>query len=260
MTGRLQGRVAVITGGGRGIGRAIALAYAREGAAVAVSARSAPQLDAVVEEIDALGGRAVAVPCDVTDDGQVSALRARVEEALGPCDVLVNNAGAYQPNRFLDYTMEDWEHIVGVNLLGTVRVTRELLPGMLERDRGKVVNIASTAGKYGSVFQSPYNASKHGVVGLTKCLGLETAKSAVRVNAICPGFVETDMIDTARERFGELLGLDAEQTEAALTSRVPIGRFLAPDEIAHLAVYFASDDSNGVTGQAYTISGGLILV
>lgn len=258
--GRMDGKVTVVTGGGRGIGRAIALAYAHEGAAVAVSARSEAEIDAVAAEITEQGGRAIAVRGDITSDADIVTLHERVEDEFGPCDVLVNNAGRYGANRFLDYSMDEFAEIVNVNVLGTVRVTRTFLPGMLERGRGKILNIASTAGKYGSLFQSAYNTSKHGVVGLTRCLALETAKSGIRVNAICPGFVETEMVDAARPKFAEMLGLDLEQTEQALLSRVPIGRFLEPEEIAHLAVYLGSDESDGVTGQAYTISGGLILV
>lgn len=260
MVGRMEGKTALITGGGRGIGRTIALAYVREGAVVALSARSEEALEETASTINSGGGRALAVPADVTEDADVANLRSRIERELGQVDVLVNNAGSYLPRRFLDYTMEEWEQTIGVNLLGTVRVTREFLPGMLERGRGRIVNVASTAGKYGSLFQSAYNASKHGVVGLTRCLALETAKTAVRVNAICPGFVETEMIDGAKPHFAEILGQSLEQTEQTLLSRVPIGRFLQPTEVAHLAVYLGSDESDGMTGQALTISGGLILV
>ena len=258
MAGRMNGDVAVVTGGGRGIGRAIATAYAREGASVVVTARSTEEIDAVVTDITARGGRALAVRGDITSDEDVVELRARCESEIGPCNVLVNNAGRYGPNRFLDYSLEEFQAIVDVNVIGTVRVIREFLPGMLERGSGRVLNIASTAGKYGSLFQSAYNTSKHGVVGLTRCLALETASAGVRVNAICPGFVETEMIDDALPKFAEIFGMEPEQTEQALLSRVPIGRFLKPEEIADLALFLGSKEGDGVTGQAYTISGGLI--
>lgn len=264
MATTLHGRVAVITGAGRGIGAAIARAFASEGAAVVLGARSEDQVQAVAREVAAAGGRAVGVRVDVTDDASVGALAAAAEDAAahwgGTVDVLVNNAGRHQVGRFLDYTMADWEAMFAVNVHGTVRVTQALLPGMVAAGRGRVVNVASTAGKYGSLFQSPYNASKHAVVGLTRCLALETAKQGVTVNAICPGFVETEMIDEAAQSLSPILGMPAEQVPSALLSRVPQGRLLQPEEVARLAVYLASDDAAGMTGQALTISGGLVLV
>lgn len=260
MSGRLAGKVAFVTGGGRGLGKAIALGFAREGAAVAVAARTTEELQATVEELEEIGAKAVAVHLDVTSSKDVAGSRARIESTLGPVDVLVNNAGIHDPKPFLDYDPGDWKRTFDVNVHGTVRVTREHLPGMLNRGRGRILNMASTAGKYGSLYQSAYNASKHAVVGLTRCLALEVASTPIRVNALCPGFAETDLIANAVPKFGEIFGTDAEQAEAALRARIPIGRFVTPEEVAHLAVYLASDESDAMTGQALTISGGLILV
>ena len=261
MADRLTGQVAVVTGASRGIGRAIAEAYAREGAAVICAARSRDQLEEVTDGIEDAGGQAVAVACDISDDGQVADLVDRAEDAFGPVDTLVNNAGVYKPGRFLDYELEDFRHIMEVNWLGTVRVTQAFLPGMIEREHGRIINVASTAGKYGSLFQSPYNSSKHAVVGLTRCLALETAKQGIRVNAICPGFVDTDMISgSAVSGFSEIMGIDEDQVVPAVLQRVPIGRMLEPEEVAELAVYVASPPADAMTGQALTISGGLILV
>lgn len=261
MTGRLDGQTAVVTGASRGIGRAIAEAYAREGAAVVCAARNLEQLGQVVDGIERHGGRALAVACDITDDAQVDDLVQRTQGAFGDVGALVNNAGAYMPGRFLDYDLEDFRRIMDVNWLGTVRVTRAFLPGMLAREHGRIINIASTAGKYGSLFQSPYNSSKHAVVGLTRCLALETAKQGVRVNAICPGFVETDMITgDAVTGLSAILGIDEEDVVPAVLQRVPIGRMLQPEEVAELAVYLASPPADAMTGQALTLSGGLILV
>jgi NAD(P)-dependent dehydrogenase (short-subunit alcohol dehydrogenase family) len=259
--GRLGGKRAVVTGAGRGIGRAIALAYAKEGAAVVCSGRHKEPLDEVAGIIADGGGRAEVVCADVTKDDEVEELARQALSQLGGVDVLVNNAGVYAPGAFGDQSLDDWQRVLDVNVLGVVRVTRAFLPAMLEAGSGRVVNIASTAGKYGSLYQSPYNASKHAVVGLTRCLALETAGKGVTVNALCPGFVRTGMIgEDAYEVFAREIGCAPEEVEARLLGRVPIGRFIEPEEVAEAAVYVASDPAGAMTGHAVTLSGGLILV
>ncbi|HEX2275661.1 MAG TPA: SDR family NAD(P)-dependent oxidoreductase [Candidatus Tectomicrobia bacterium] len=260
-TGRLGGKRAVVTGAGRGIGRAIALAFAREGAAVVCSGRQKGPLDEVAGVITDEGGRADVVCADVTKDDDVAELARQALTSLGGVDVLVNNAGIYAPGAFMEHELDDWQRVLDVNVLGVVRVTRAFLPAMLGAGSGRIVNIASTAGKYGSLYQSPYNASKHAVVGLTRCLALETAGGGVTVNAICPGFVRTDMIgQDAYEVFAGHMGCAPEEVEDRLLSRVPIGRQIEPEEVAELAVYLASDGSQAMTGHAVTLSGGLILI
>lgn len=255
----LTGKVAVVTGASRGIGRAIGAAFARAGASVVCAARSSGDLDAVVGEIIAAGGDAVAVTCDVTERLSVLGLRETVEGDYGGADILVNNAGVYRARRFLDYSLQDFHDVFEVNVFGAVRVTQALLPSMLERDGGRVINVASTAGKYGSLFQSAYNASKHALVGLTRCLALETASTGVRVNAICPGFVDTEMVDEAVSRdFAEILDVPEEEVVGHVLKRVPIGRMIEPVEVAAMALYLTSPEADGITGQAFTISGGLI--
>ena len=257
---RLEGQVAVVTGAGRGIGRAIATAFAREGAAVVLAARSVDQLADVEAQIVVSGGRAVVQQTDVTSDVDVGRLQEVAVEAFGPPTVVVNNAGAYAAGRFADLPMADFERLVQVNYLAVVRVVKAFLPAMVESGRGSLIAVASTAGKYGTALQTPYNGSKHAVVGLTRSLGLELGSTGVRINAICPGFVETELIDQAVPEMARALGIESAQMAGAMLQRVPIGRLLQPDEIAHLAVYLASDESAGMTGQSLTISGGLIVV
>jgi NAD(P)-dependent dehydrogenase (short-subunit alcohol dehydrogenase family) len=261
MSGRLAGRHAVITGAGRGIGSAIARAYAAEGADVVLAARTESEIVSVAAQInEGDGGKAVAVVCDLTDGDQVAALVGSAREAVGTIDVLVNNAGTTKIGRFLDASVDDFSRVMDVNFLGVVRLTQAVAPQMVAAGRGKIINVASTAGKYGSVLQSPYNASKHAVVGLTRCLALELARSGVTANAICPGFVDTPLIENAIGPFAAAAGVEERAVLPMLLDRVPLGRLLEPEEVAHLAVYLGSAESDAMTGQALTISGGLILV
>jgi 3-hydroxybutyrate dehydrogenase len=253
--------VAFITGASRGIGKAIALAFAEEGADLMLLARQPALLEAVAEAAKAKGVRALAFSADITAAKDVEAAMEATERHFGRIDVLVNNAGIYRGARFMDYDLETWNQVMQVNINGTFICTQAALKRMLPRQSGKIVMVASTAGKYGSLYQAAYNASKHAVVGMTRCLGLETAKRGITVNAICPGFVETDMVEAVMPNMMKNFGIaDRQEMTRALLQRVPMGRFLQPEEIAHLAVYLASSESDGMTGQALTISGGLILV
>lgn len=255
----LSGVRALITGAGRGIGAVVAEAFVDRGASVALVARSAGEVEKVAADLSAKGGRAVAHTGDVTDDASVAALVPWVNDELGGhANVVVNNAGIYIPNPFLDYSIEDWTRTFDANVLGTVRVTRAFLPAMLEAGSGRIINIASTAGKYGSMNQAAYNASKHAVVGITKCLALETAAKGVRVNAVCPGFVDTPLlIDSPLQG---ILGLDEQGIRNMIDQRTPIGRAISPAEVAALTAYLASPEADGMTGAAVTLAGGLVLV
>ena len=251
MTQRLEGKSAVITGGGRGIGKAIALAYAREGARCVVTSRRFEDLEQTAAE--APDGLVTAVACDVSDDSSVKEMADRVHEMFGGVDIVVNNAGIHAAGRFMDIEPETYSRLYEVNVVGIVRISQAFLPGMLERGRGSVVNIASTAGLFESPGQAPYNASKHGAVGLTRCMALELAATGVTCNAICPGFVDTPMLDG----FADLVGAESEELRAQLAQRPPMGRILDPREIADLAVYLGSDESSGMTGQTMAISNGM---
>jgi NAD(P)-dependent dehydrogenase (short-subunit alcohol dehydrogenase family) len=258
MAQRLQNRVALISGGSRGIGLAIARAYLQEGARVALLATSEQRL---AEAISALGGGSVRLMARVTDVKDAQACHAAVEAVVaqwGGLHVLVNNAGIYRARTFLGYSPQDFQDLLDVNLFGVIHLSQAALPHMQAQADGRIVNVASSAGKAGSRNQSAYNVSKHAVVGLTRCLALEAAGSGVTVNAICPGFVQTDMVDALQSEVAQCAGVSAEQMLQAALSRVPMGRFLATDEITGLAVYLGSAESSGMTGQAISIDGGML--
>jgi len=259
--GRLQGRTAFIVGASRGIGAEIARSYAREGAAVAVGARSLGALEELREELREGGAEATALAVDAADPEAVAATAAAAEQALGQVDVLVYAAGVAAVGRFEELDDEVWTDLYEVNVMGAVRFARALLPGMRSRGWGRIVNVASTAAKYGSMYQSPYNATKHAMLGLTRCLALETAAEGITVNAICPGFVDTEMLRSGAPALAELIGVPAEGViEALVSAKVPQKRLLEPAEVAELATYLASPEAAGMTGMGLTLAGGLILV
>jgi meso-butanediol dehydrogenase/(S,S)-butanediol dehydrogenase/diacetyl reductase len=256
--GRLRGRTALITGASRGIGRAIAVRYAAEGADLFIAATNRAALEETKGLAEAEGAKVVVHTVDVRERAAVEAMVAAAAQAFGGIDVLINNAGVYKAARLVDTTPEDFDRIIQVNLYGAFHVLQFALRHMQARGRGKVVNIASTAGKWMSLNQSAYNASKHALVGLTRCAGLEMGPLGINVNAICPGFVETDMLEEFRAH-GEILGVPFEQVKAAGLARVPLRRFLKPEEIAHLAVYLGSSESDGMTGQSILLDGGMVV-
>jgi len=256
--GRLAGRTALITGASRGIGRAIALRYAEEGADLFLAATNRATLDETQKLAAARGANAFVHVADVSERSAVAAMVDEAVSALGHIDVLVNNAGVYKAARLVDYSPEDFDRIMKVNLYGAFHVMQLVLRHMQSRKSGKVVNLASTAGKWMSMNQSAYNASKHALVGLTRCAGLEMGPYGINVNAICPGFVETDMLQEFRAH-AEILGTTWEKVQEAGLARVPLRRFLKPEEIAHLAVYLGSSESDGMTGQSILLDGGMVV-
>jgi NAD(P)-dependent dehydrogenase (short-subunit alcohol dehydrogenase family) len=249
-----------VVGASRGIGAEIARAYARERAEVVIAARSAEPLERLRDELQQSGGDVSALVVDVADAASVAAASAAAALA-GAVDILVYAAGAAAVGRFGDLTDESWSRLYEVNVLGAVRFARALLPSMRERGWGRIVNIASTAGKYGSLYQSPYNASKHALLGLTRCLALETAADGITVNAICPGYVDTEMLHTAVPQWSELLGVPGgDLINTLVATKVPQRRLIEPAEVAELAAYIASDAAAAMTGQGVTLAGGLLLI
>ncbi len=258
-SGRLSGRVALVTGASRGIGRAIALRFAEEGADLFLTASGHGPLGETRSLAEAAGATVHTHPADVSDRAAVQAMVDAALAAYGGVDVLVNNAGVYKAARLVEYTPEDFDRIMQVNVYGAFHLMQLLLRHMQPRGRGKVVNIASTAGKWGSMNQSAYNASKHALVGLTRCAALEMGAHGINVNAICPGFVQTDMIEDFRAH-AAILGVPFEKVMEGGLARVPLKRFLLPKEIADLAVYLASGESDGMTGQTLLLDGGMLMV
>lgn len=257
---RLQDQVAIVTGASRGIGRAIAQAYAVEGARLCLMATQADKLDEVAQSLGLGADRLMTLSVDVRDrTASVLAVR-QAEQHFGQIDVLVNNAGVYRAKPFLEHTDEDFQDMLDVNLFGVLHFMQAVLPGMQARRHGRIVNIASTAGKWGSRNQSAYNTSKHAVVGLTRCVALEASVHGVTVNAICPGFVQTDMVEQLKAQVARSSGLSGEEMVRAALARVPLGRVLDPQEIAQLAVYLGSHESRGMTGQSILLDGGMVLV
>ena len=263
----LTGRKAIVTGGARGIGKAIALAYLHEGADVFITGQSEESVTKGIEALQkaaasngtAQPGRVSGCPLDVRDQSSVDRTVDSAMAALGDVDVLVNNAGRGGGGPTLQTQDALWFEVLDVNLHGTYRMTRAVLARsrMLKRQWGRIINMASTGGKQGVQLAAAYTASKHGVVGFSKSLGLELAKSGVTVNAICPGFVETDLARTARENYAKAWKTDADDVLRRFEARIPIGRYVQPEEVAPLAVLLASDSAAAITAQAINVCGGL---
>jgi NAD(P)-dependent dehydrogenase (short-subunit alcohol dehydrogenase family) len=249
---RLAGKIAVITGGGSGIGRAIALAFGREGAKVAVFGRTQTTLDAVVKELAGMGAEGLAVVCDVTCMSEILSAVETAEKAFGPVNVLVNNAGVLSVSTAESITEDDWDRVIATNLKGPFLMSRAVLAAFRRAGHGSIVNIGSVLGLIAMKDRAAYCASKGGLTLLTKAMALDHAHEKIRVNCICPAIVETELV---KGLFDE-----AEQGRKAREARIatlPMGRFGTPKDVAELAVFLASDESSWMTGAAIPVDGGL---
>ena len=243
----LAGRVALVTGASRGIGRAVALALGAAGAAVACCARSAEQVEATAAKVSGHGGRARGFRLDVTRRNEIDAVVADIGAALGPIDILVNNAGITLDKRSVEVTDEEWDDVLATNLTSTFTLARAVAPGMMEQRRGKIINIGSMYGKIGVPRYAAYCASKAAVEALTRSLAVEWARHGIQVNCLAPGYVNTDI---PREAMAD------EKLRTLFLSRVPARRIGEPEEVATLAVYLASAASDFMTGQTVYLDGG----
>lgn len=251
MAGRLTGKTALVTGGSRGIGSAIVDAFVKEDATVIASASSASSLSSYE-------GRSGihTIAADLNDPLETNRLFAEALASAGQIDILVNNAGIYLAKPFEEYSLDDAEKLMRINVYAVFQLTQLAVSHMSDRGSGKIIQISSTAGKWESPNQAMYNTTKHAVVGMSKCVAIETAGRGIQVNTICPGMVDTDMF-SAFHTHAELAGITLDELKKIAVDRIPQGRFLKPEEIAHLAVYLASAESDGMTGQTITISGGM---
>ncbi len=252
----LAGRHALVTGAGRGIGAAIARSLAAQGAKITLNGRNAAALEAIAATLSSDTHTAIA---DVTDPAALERAFAEAATALGPVDILVNNAGIAASAPFRKMDAEHWHRIVSVNLTGVFHCTKAVAPGMLDRAWGRIVNIASVAGLRGYAYTAAYCAAKHGVVGMTRALAMEMAKSGVTVNAVCPGYTDTDMVGQALETIRSKTGRSEDEALAELTKFNPQGRLTRPDEVANAVCWLCDPASDGITGQAIAIAGGEIM-
>jgi 3-oxoacyl-[acyl-carrier protein] reductase len=255
----LEGQVAIVTGAGRGIGRATALELAQMGADIVVAELDSVSAERTAAEVKSRGRRASVVPTDVTSLTDLRTMAERTRAEFGRIDVLINNAGIYRAASPLDITEEHWDAIMNVNAKAVFFASQAVLPVMIAQRRGSIISLASMAGKVGSRSNLPYNASKAAVISITKSLALAHAADGIRVNCVCPGFVETDMwMAVAREQ-GALMGLAPEEFTRQRAAQVPLGRMERPEDIANVIGFLASERAAYMTGQAINVTGGLIM-
>ncbi|MCP3993168.1 MAG: glucose 1-dehydrogenase [Actinomycetia bacterium] len=251
---RFEGRTVVVTGGGGGIGGAVCSAFAAEGALIGVLDRALDAASETAQRITDAGGRALAVACDITERSDVDGAIERVTDELGPIDVLVNNAGWDLFVPFLDTEPDDWSRLIDINLIGALHMHHAVLPGMVERGSGRVVNVASDAARVGSSGEAVYAACKAGMVALSKTLAREHSREGITFNVVCPGPTDTALLATVTDS-----AANPEKLREAFRRAIPLGRLGQPEDLAGAILFFASDAASFVTGQVLSVSGGLTM-
>src|SRR5262245_26992983 len=252
-------KVALITGGSGGLGKAMAQAFAIQGYRVVIAARDETNLNLTVAEIAGKGRQVLPIPCDVTDRGRVKLLAARIESELGTVQILINNAGSARAVRFTDSPDQLWDETLETNLTGVYNCCKVFLPRMIETQWGRIINIASTTAKVGYRHVTAYTASKHGLLGLTRSLALETAPQGVTVNAICPGYIDDERTRENARLMAEKTGKSAAAVLRLFAASAPQNRLISPDEVASLALLIASEKLAAMTGQAINVDGGAVM-
>jgi len=255
---RLENRIALVTGAAKGMGRDICLTLAREGADLALAARDVPPLEKLKDEIEAQGRRALVVPTDVTDEAAVERMVAKTLEAFGHIDILVNAAGVTGPieTPVQEIKAEDFRFVLEVNVLGTFLPTKHVLPGMIARKYGKVVNISGTSGLRGYKYRAAYSSSKWALRGFTRTIALEAGPHNINVNALHPGIVAGDRMDKLCREKGRKRGWTPEQVHQEYVNEMALRRVTTAQDIANAVLYLVSDDSKNMTGQSVTVDGG----
>jgi NAD(P)-dependent dehydrogenase (short-subunit alcohol dehydrogenase family) len=253
-------RLVLVTGGGGGLGRALAQTFAAAEYGIVISGRNEKSLESSAKEIRRQGGAVNYFVCDVTRKADVEYLAGEINRQLGAVDVLINNAGIARAAGFLEMSDGLWNEILQTNLTGAYNCCKVFLPSMLQAAWGRIINIASTTAKVGYPYVTAYTASKHGMLGLTRSLALETARRGVTVNAICPGYLNTELTRENARRMAERTGKTAEDVLALFAASAPQNRLIEPDEVAALAVLLAGEKSAAITGQAISVDGGAVMV
>lgn len=254
-----EDKTVVVTGGSKGIGKGIALAFAVQGAKVAIAARTKADLDDTAEAISAAGGQSLATPCDVSNPDQVEAFAKLVRNSFGPVDVLVNNAGIAPSHKFIDHPDDLWQKTLDINLTGPYLVSKAFVPKMIENGGGRIIMMASIVSKITYGYISAYATSKHGLLGLTRSMAFELNKHNITVNAICPGYMDTPMTEKSMHYMAEKTGMTIEQARKYIEETNPQKRLFEVDEVVHVALMLAGEMAKGITGQAINVDGGEVM-
>jgi len=256
----LDGKVAIITGGGQGIGKQIALAFARAGARLTLAQRSSAPLEATCAEVKALGAEAIGISADISSEADCKRLAQEALAKYGRIDVLVNNAGLFGVTKLTtEMSLPEWNEVIDSNLTGTWLMTRAVLPTMVKQNSGNIINIGSTAGRRGYTPRAHYSAAKWAVIGLTQTWAVEWGKAGIRVNCVCPGAVQGERIERAIKARMETLGITYERAKQGLTAGSPLGRMVTEEEVSRVVLFLASDRSGGMTGQSLNVDVGAVM-